>query len=66
MDSRQNLIYESSNTITDDEKDIRSPYSGIGIENISKQLAYLYPEKHKLEIKRENNLYSVYLKINLR
>ncbi|MFC2096092.1 sensor histidine kinase [Bacteroidota bacterium] len=65
MGADQNLIYESSNTVSEIEKDIQNPYSGIGIENISKQLAYLYPDKHKLEIKRENNLYSVYLKINL-
>lgn len=39
---------------------------GVGLENIRKRLNLLYPEgKHILEIKKEDDSFSVYLKLNL-
>lgn len=35
--------------------------SGIGIDNARRRLAYLYPQRHKLEISQENELYTVKL-----
>jgi len=39
--------------------------SGIGITNTKKRLAYLYPNKHILNIENENSLYKVNLHIEL-
>jgi two-component system LytT family sensor kinase len=39
--------------------------SGIGIENVRKRLSLLYPDKHHLIIKKENNHFDVDLNIEL-
>lgn len=38
---------------------------GIGIENVSKRLALLYPNRHHLDIKKETNLFIVTLELQL-
>jgi LytS/YehU family sensor histidine kinase len=38
--------------------------SGIGLENVRKRLALLYPGKHELKISEEGSVYSVELVIN--
>ena len=38
---------------------------GIGIENVKKRLALLYPDRHRLEISSEGKAYSVSLEIQL-
>ncbi len=38
-------------------------YSGIGIENVKKRLALLYPDKHTLDISSDNQSYKVHLNI---
>ncbi|BAX80733.1 sensor histidine kinase [Labilibaculum antarcticum] len=43
----------------------RENNSGIGIKNVIRRLELLYPDKHRLEIKDENNLYKVTLQIDL-
>jgi len=40
-------------------------YGGIGLENVKKRLALLYPSKHHLEIEQTNQRYSVNLEIKL-
>ncbi len=40
-----------------------SYYSGIGIGNVKKRLALLYPKKHTLEITSDNEKYKVHLNI---
>jgi len=39
--------------------------NGIGIKNVERRLQLLYPEKYKLEIKDENDIFSVSLQLNL-
>ena len=39
--------------------------SGIGLENVRKRLALVYPQKHELEINDSNGIYTVELKIEL-
>ena len=53
--SCQNSINES------DEKTENS--SGIGLENIQKRLALLYPQKHELSISKEKEAFNVLLKL---
>jgi two-component system, LytTR family, sensor kinase len=38
---------------------------GIGLKNVIRRLKILYPDKHEISIKEEENQYSVYLKLNL-
>ncbi len=39
--------------------------NGIGVENVKKRLAFLYPEKHELKINNEGDFFVVSLLINL-
>lgn len=39
--------------------------SGLGLENVRKRLQLLYPEKHMLDIKQQNNIFEVLLSIQL-
>ena len=41
----------------------RSP--GLGLRNVRRRLALLYPSHHELSIKQDNNIYQVDLKIDL-
>jgi two-component system LytT family sensor kinase len=47
----------------EETKDISS---GIGLENVRSRLTLLYPKEHSLVIKKENNLFTIYLTLKLR
>ncbi|HEX8576564.1 MAG TPA: sensor histidine kinase [Flavobacterium sp.] len=55
----QNPFLPQNNTIQTSKK------SGIGITNVKKRLDILYPNKHELHIRSENNIFYVTLKIQL-
>lgn len=38
---------------------------GIGLDNLKKRLAHIYPNRHDLRIEKENNVYSVHLSLEL-
>jgi two-component system, LytTR family, sensor kinase len=57
------LEFFSENRVISVSADEKS--TGIGIENTRKRLTHLYPGRHHLEIKSENGLYTVKLKIEL-
>lgn len=40
--------------------------SGIGIKNVRRRIELLYPAKHRLELKSDNNIFDVYLKLPLK
>ena len=46
-------------------KEIKDATSGIGLENVRRRLTLLYPNNHKLELKKDNEFHSVDLYINL-
>lgn len=48
------------------EEETKDISSGIGLENVRSRLALLYPGGHSLDIKIENNLFTVYLTLKLR
>ena len=59
------VTLQTSNRIAPQRINPSTAKSGTGIINVSKRLELLYPEKHKLEIKNEENSYTVKLGIEL-
>lgn len=47
------------------EEYINLKNSGIGLKNTKERLKLIYPEQHKLEIKKEENVFSIQLTIDL-
>jgi len=58
--SCQNPYLEGNSLVEIDSKS-----NGIGIENTTKRLEYVYPNKHSLLIHKKNNLFNVDLKIEI-
>ncbi len=58
------LIYEVKNSKPEQTIEDSSP-KGIGLENIKKRLNILYDDEYELQIKDEDKLYSIVLKINV-
>lgn len=48
-----------------EKKNVNTQNSGIGISNIESRLNILYPNSHTLTITQENNIYSVFLNLQL-
>jgi len=58
------LIFNCENSIGRITSEGIKADSGIGLENVTKRLQLLYPDRHVLTIRREEERYVVYLKIN--
>lgn len=43
----------------------KTPAGGIGLKNVKRRLELLYPNKHVLEIKEQNNLFDIRLKLKI-
>ncbi|MGC4101849.1 sensor histidine kinase [Ferruginibacter sp.] len=56
------LSLTTSNYINHNNKDTSS---GIGLENVKKRLALLYPNRYTLNVQQEENIYQCKLQINL-
>lgn len=63
--SRSNGQFTFSATNSKDEGRTTDPYSGIGLNNVKRRLELLYPGKHELNIKDENGVYKVDLKLKI-
>jgi hypothetical protein len=59
------IIFESSNSIADNGGTQEAEQPGIGLENVKKRLKLLFPGKYELEIDPADEVYQVFLKINL-
>jgi LytS/YehU family sensor histidine kinase len=59
----RHIRFEVSNYKQSDIQVIEKPFSGVGIENIRRRLELIYPGRHHLEIKEENNQFKVTLEI---
>jgi two-component system, LytTR family, sensor kinase len=55
------MQFEISNCVRKNSDAHLDPVSGIGIQNIRRRLEILYPSKHKLEISRTDDLFTVLL-----
>jgi two-component system LytT family sensor kinase len=57
------LFYNVSNTVNNNKQE---KTGGIGLENVKKRLALLYPKRHQLKIINQNEMFTVTLTINLK
>ena len=57
--------FMAKNTITSGSVMDKKKGSGIGIENLKKRLKLLYPDKHTLQIKRDEVYFTANLLIDL-
>ncbi|GGD45954.1 sensor histidine kinase [Muriicola marianensis] len=55
--------FRIENHISGDTEGSNGGYSGVGLTNLKKNLEIVYPDTHELEIKRNNNVFSVSLKL---
>lgn len=53
--------FEIANKVVENVEAIQS--SGVGIVNVQKRLALIYPEKHTLSVENENGMFKVFLSI---
>lgn len=59
------MVNSKPNTSQDRSKAVQEKGGGIGIRNVERRLALLYPHRHKLRISQSPTDYSVYLTIDL-
>lgn len=60
----RSLIFEAENSIPFSDDNAKTAHSGLGLENVKKRLAFLYPDKHELFIYKENGVFRVELRID--
>lgn len=58
---KNDLTFQVKNYIH--KKDHNDLYSGIGLKNLKKRLQLIYPNRHEFEIRNENDMFEVCLKI---
>ena len=59
------LYFSVGNKYNPASVEVKDKASGIGLVNVQRRLDLLYPGKHKLDITKDNCLFTVSLKINL-
>ncbi len=57
------LIFEVQNKINPQSTETKDHASGIGLTNVKRRLALLYPQMHQLHIEQDNDWYKVHLEI---
>ncbi|MDP4283417.1 MAG: histidine kinase [Bacteroidota bacterium] len=66
MKAENNILYFSvSNKYDAESHEIKDKASGIGLANVQRRLQLLYPSKHELFIKKDDNLFTIKLNINI-
>lgn len=55
------LLFESSNAIAKIYTEQINKSGGIGLQNVKRRLELIYPDKHELQIKQENDIFTVQL-----
>ena len=63
LDDNQ-IIFHIENSLPEQMQQTKKSDSGIGIENIKRRLALLYPNRHQLNIEKEEKSFEVGLTIN--
>jgi sensor histidine kinase YesM len=62
---KNELNFRTENTFKEEVREIPIDRMGIGLTNSLKLLKANYPEKHEVDITRENHIYQLNLKISL-
>lgn len=57
----KSIVFRCSNSVHKKSDEEKGTHSGIGLENVTKRLNLLYPERHELKIDRSENVFSVFL-----
>ncbi len=66
LKAKNNILYFSvTNKYNAASHEIKDKASGIGLANVKRRLELLHPSQHELYITKEDNLFSVSLKINI-
>lgn len=66
MKAKNNILYFSvTNKYDAASHEIKDKASGIGLANVKRRLQLLHPSKHELHITKDNNMFTVSLKINI-
>lgn len=63
VENEDGICFEIENSISNISVE-KDEVGGIGLENVRKRLAILYPEKHKLQIKASDSIFKINLTIN--
>ncbi|MDF1696531.1 MAG: histidine kinase [Saprospiraceae bacterium] len=63
-EKQSTLVLEVKNTY--EVSGQKNQYGGVGLTNVKRRLMLLYPEKHQLDIDKEEEYFTVRLKIDLR
>ena len=64
LTSKGSISFRSVNSIVKPREDTESEHSGIGLDNVSKRLNLLFPDRHKLTINKSVTSFEVLLNIN--
>ncbi|MGZ4091024.1 MAG: sensor histidine kinase [Bacteroidia bacterium] len=65
LKAQNNILYfRVSNKYDPGSQQVKDKASGIGLANVRRKLDLLHPGKYKLDITKENGLFTVYLQIN--
>ncbi|HNW51756.1 MAG TPA: histidine kinase [Prolixibacteraceae bacterium] len=59
------IQFSTSNSLFKSNQPSDPEHSGIGLDNVKKRLALLFPGKHQLSIMQTDNVFSIHLKIEL-
>lgn len=62
---KEGLTFRCSNSLVRANEAAKAEHSGIGLENVRKRLALLYPGSHQLKAGKKETSYEVELKIDL-
>jgi LytS/YehU family sensor histidine kinase len=57
------FLFQIENSYLENDSSVPNEYSGVGIENIKKNLEIVYPNAHEFKISKTKNLFSVSLKL---
>jgi len=61
---KDSILFRCANSVTKAREEIESGQSGIGLENVTKRLNLLFPDKHDLKINKSDKEFEVVLQIN--
>ncbi|MDO9255491.1 MAG: histidine kinase [Bacteroidales bacterium] len=61
----EKIIFECSNSIGNTGDELMKSDSGIGLENVKKRLALLYPDRHNLQVLETDTTYQIILQIDI-